>query len=477
MKPKEIMRPFPATLRKESSLQEAIRAMKKCGLNIIPVTGADGELLGIFTRSRLFNLLLEGKPLTTVIKPYYYQDPVTVPQEEFYDVERLFAEFIGSNGNGKFAKISTVIITDKSGKYLAGVVTKEELIEYLMREAFKLKKSLEVALQATREELHRVKLKQRPKYSFREMVAGTPSMKRMVAMAQKAARQNSTILIQGESGTGKEWFAHALHQASQRAGGPFITVNCAAIPEQLLESEFFGYDEGAFTGARKKGKYGKLDMAHGGTLFLDEIGDMSLSLQSKILRVLQEKEFYRVGGTEKVAVDVRVIAATNKPLETLLSEKKFREDLFYRLNVVSFDLPPLRERRDDIPSLIDYFIKELNSTLNTNITGISDDALGRLMGYHWPGNIRELRNVIERAMIFAETGEITRQDLPDKLQDVPRKKPAAVVNMRALVERKEKEVIVEALERTRGNKSRAARILGMSRSTLYEKIRKFGISV
>ncbi|WP_366922024.1 sigma 54-interacting transcriptional regulator [Metallumcola ferriviriculae] len=476
MKPKDIMEPFQATIHPDSTLDTAIKAMSKCRLNILPVTDAGGRLLGIFTRSMLLNLVRERKPLDTEIKPHFYRQVVTVPEDEFYDVEKLFGEFLGTKRNTNFGKISTVIVTDKSGEYLSGVVTKEGLIQYLMGESFKLKKRLEAALEATQEELRRVKLKQHSKYSFRELLDSTPSVSRMVTMAQKAARQSSTILIQGESGTGKEWFAHALHKASQRAGGPFITVNCAAIPEHLLESEFFGYDEGAFTGASKKGKFGKLDMAHGGTLFLDEIGDMSPSLQSKILRVLQEKEFYRVGGTEKVFVDVRVIAATNQPLETLVAQKKFREDLFYRLNVVNFTMPPLRDRREDIPSLIDYFIKELNQTLNTGVTGISDDALGILMGYRLPGNIRELRNIMERAMIFAESGKITQTDLPDKLQSVPNRGPGAVVNMMAVVERKEREIIIEALENAEGNKSRAAKLLGMSRSTLYEKIRKFDIS-
>ncbi len=478
MKPKDIMRPFQATLGPESTLKAAIEAMQKCALNIIPVTDDWGQLLGILTRSKLFDLLLQEQPLSTVIKPFYDTDVITVPEDEFYDVEKLFAEFISNEGNSKFSKISTVIITDNSGTNLTGVITKEELIQYLMKEAYRLKKQLELALEATQEELRRVKLKQKSKYSFRQFITNDSYMKQLISMAQKAARQNSTVLIQGESGTGKEWFAHAIHQASQRAGGPFITVNCAAFPEHLLESEFFGYEEGAFTGANKQGKYGKLDLAHGGTLFLDEIGDMSLSLQSKLLRVLQEREFYRVGGTEKISVDVRVIAATNQSLENLVTEKRFREDLLYRLNVVTFNLPPLRERGEDLTLLADNFIKELDITLNTNIKGINNDALDRLKSYHWPGNIRELRNVIERMMIFTEQGEIGICHMPDKIkgsgwQAAGGDNPSQVND---IMEQKQREVILEVLGQTGGNKTQAAKTLGMSRSTLYEKIKKFDLT-
>ena len=479
VKPKDITRPFQATLEPGSTLKAAIEAMQKCALNIIPVTDDRGQLLGILTRSKLFDLLLQEQPLSTIIKPFYDTDVISVPEGEFYDVEKLFAEFISNEGNSKFSKISTVIITDSSGTNLTGVITKEELIQYLMKEAYRLKKQLELALEATQEELRRVKLKQKSKYSFRQFITNDSYMKQLISMAQKAARQNSTVLIQGESGTGKEWFAHAIHQASQRAGGPFITVNCAAFPEHLLESEFFGYEEGAFTGANKQGKYGKLDLAHGGTLFLDEIGDMSLSLQSKLLRVLQEKEFYRVGGTEKISVDVRVIAASNQSLENLVTEKKFREDLLYRLNVVTFNLPPLRERGEDLTLLADNFIKELDITLNTNIKGINSEAMDRLKSYHWPGNIRELRNVIERVMIFTEQGEIGICHLPDKIkgsgwQTAGGDNPSQVND---IMEQKQKEVILEVLEQTSGNKTQAAKALGMSRSTLYEKIKKFGLSV
>jgi PAS domain S-box-containing protein len=289
--------------------------------------------------------------------------------------------------------------------------------------------------------------------------------------AAKAAKGRSTVLIRGESGTGKELFAHAIHNSSARRTGKFVVVNCAAIPEDLLESEFFGYEEGAFTGARQKGKIGKFDLANGGTLFLDEIGDMSVALQAKLLRVLQEREFYRVGGTKKIQVDVRIIAATNRHLEEMVREGTFREDLYYRLNVISLQIPPLRERREDIPFLIQKLMEELNNMLGTSITGVEKGAKDGLILYDWPGNVRELKNILERAMTFAEHGKIQMEDLPDYLlKTLPAEKPDQSIS---LVESAELETIKKALEDMKGNKVKAARMLGISRSGLYEKIRKY----
>ncbi|OYD57758.1 sigma-54-dependent Fis family transcriptional regulator [Fictibacillus aquaticus] len=296
-------------------------------------------------------------------------------------------------------------------------------------------------------------------------------MEKLKKSAAKAAKGRSTVLVRGESGTGKELFAHAIHNSSARSSGKFVIVNCAAIPEDLLESEFFGYEEGAFTGARQKGKIGKFDLANGGTLFLDEIGDMSVSLQAKLLRVLQEREFYRVGGTKKVQVDVRIIAATNRHLEEMVREGTFREDLYYRLNVISLNVPPLRDRREDIPHLMQKLMEELNKVLGTTITGLADDAKEAMLHYSWPGNVRELKNVLERGMTFAEHGKIQLEDLPDYLLNtLPEKKMALSIS---LVENAELEAIKKALDQMKGNKAKAARMLGISRSGLYEKIRKY----
>jgi transcriptional regulator with PAS, ATPase and Fis domain len=309
------------------------------------------------------------------------------------------------------------------------------------------------------------------RFTWEHLLTVDPYMEKLKKSAAKAAKGRSTILIRGESGTGKELFAQAIHNSSARSTGKFIVVNCAAIPEDLLESEFFGYDEGAFTGARQKGKLGKFDLANGGTLFLDEIGDMSLSLQAKLLRVLQEREFYRVGGTVRIQVDVRIIAATNRILEEMVREGFFREDLYYRLNVISLNVPPLRDRLYDTDHLIGQFMIELNQILGTSITGIDARAREVMLDYGWPGNVRELRNVMERAMTFAENGKIRFEDLPDYLVKQVSSKES-LLNV-SLVQNAELEAIKKALVQVQGNKVKAARLLGISRSGLYEKIKKY----
>ncbi|UTR08916.1 sigma 54-interacting transcriptional regulator [Evansella sp. LMS18] len=309
------------------------------------------------------------------------------------------------------------------------------------------------------------------RFTWDEIISSDPYVEKLKRSARKAAKGRSTILIRGESGTGKELFAHAIHGSSVRKDGKFVTVNCAAIPEHLLESEFFGYEDGAFTGARQKGKIGKFDLANGGTLFLDEIGDMSLALQAKLLRVLQEREFYRVGGTQRIHVDVRIIAATNRSLEEMVEKGEFREDLYYRLNVISLQITPLRERKADIYLLTDTFIKQLNRMLGTSITGIDKNAEAVMMNYDWPGNVRELKNVLERAMTFAETGKIILEDLPEYMINI--KLPAAEEPELKMAESAEKSVIQRALDNAGGNKTKASQLLGISRSGLYEKLKKY----
>lgn len=312
-------------------------------------------------------------------------------------------------------------------------------------------------------------------YSFEQIVTSDKQMEKIIQSATKAAKGQSTILIRGESGTGKELFAHAIHQASNRKDRPFVTVNCAAIPEHLLESEFFGYEEGAFTGANRKGKAGKFDMANGGTIFLDEVGDMSFPLQAKLLRVLQGKEFFRVGGTERIQVDVRIIAATHRHLEDMVRNGEFREDLYYRINVFSIQIPPLRNRKGDILLLSENFLFELNRINGTAVTGISPETQQVMLQHNWPGNIRELRNVLERSMIFAEHGKIEKDDLPEYLLLATVSDSTDKSSDRSLLEKAEESAIQEALQKTGGNKTRAAQLLGISRSILYDKLRKYEI--
>ena len=341
-----------------------------------------------------------------------------------------------------------------------------------VREAFK-------SAEDGRRESYKSTGMEKSRFTFNEILSNDKQMDKLIRSGIKAAKSKTTILVYGESGTGKELFAHALHSSSTNSNGPFITVNCAAIPEHLLESEFFGYEDGAFTGAKHKGKIGKFDMAHGGTLFLDEIGDMSMSIQAKLLRVLQEREFYRVGGTERIKVDVRIITATNRPLEKMVAEGTFREDLFYRLNVISFEIPPLRKRKKDILLLSESFIQEFNRQNGTSITGWEPLFEQAIMDYDWPGNIRELRNVWERAMIFAENGKVRLEDLPDYVlkkagYDIFLQEDEEVTEQ-PLLEKAEQFAIQKALEIAGGNKSKACILLGISRSVLYDKLKKYDV--
>lgn len=318
------------------------------------------------------------------------------------------------------------------------------------------------------------------RWSIDDMVGDSPSFSWIRSVVGRMSFTSSTVLITGESGTGKEIVAQAIHNCSRLKHGPFIRINCVALPENLLESELFGYEEGAFTGARKGGKPGKFELACGGTIFLDEIGDMPLSMQTKLLSVLQEKVIERVGGTTPIPIDVRVIAATNRDLEQMISEGSFRSDLFYRLNVVRLDLPPLRGRLEDLPLLADSILKRINHKLGTNIEGVSTRALDQLEQYHWPGNVRELENLLERAVNLAYMNQekylsiahfaslfASSQFATGKAEDAPATLPETLQQV-------EKEMISQALAKTGGNKNRAAKSLGIHVSALYRKLEKYG---
>lgn len=297
-------------------------------------------------------------------------------------------------------------------------------------------------------------------------------MKEVIQLALKVAKTDSTVLIRGESGVGKEVLAKCIHAESKRFGSPMIKVNCASIPENLLESELFGYEEGAFTGAKKGGKIGKFELAHQGTIFLDEIGDMSFNMQAKLLRVLQEHEMERVGGTKTIELDIRVIAATNRNLEQMIEEGSFRSDLYYRLNVVPLVIPPLRERKEDIMPLARLFLKNLSD----EEIGIRPNVKKILRSYEWPGNIRELQNVIEHAYIVRSSRNIEAADLPKNLRPVyagTGNYHNETVDLKEAVELLERDMIQEAIERCKGNKSQAIKELGISRKAFYEKIAKY----
>ena len=321
-------------------------------------------------------------------------------------------------------------------------------------------------------------------------------------VVERAAGSQSTVMIYGESGTGKELIARALHINSPRASKPFIAVNCGAIPHELLESELFGYEKGSFTGAINT-RIGRLELANQGTIFLDEIGDMPTSLQVKLLRVLAEREIDRLGSTKPTPIDIRVITATHRNLEESMRAGKFREDLFYRLNIIPINLPPLRERKADIPLLVNHFLKQLNGTAESKT--ISEEAMHFLVNYSWPGNIRELANFVERMLVLSIGSTITPRDLPEKiLGDTPKEKwqtlnkeeegnpaqmlqqslkqsfhvgiPEEGINLKKTVEEFEKELLLEALEKTGWVKNKAANLLGLNRTTLVEKLKKLQIS-
>ena len=312
------------------------------------------------------------------------------------------------------------------------------------------------------------------KYCFDSILGSSAKIKETKKYAMKAASTDSNVLLMGESGTGKELFAHAIHNNSKRRKAPFIKVNCAAIPGNLLESELFGYEEGAFTGAKKGGKLGKFELADGGTIFLDEIGDMPYYMQAKILRVIQEREIERLGGSNCRNINVRVIAATNKDLVDMVAKGKFRQDLYYRLNVLNINIPPLRERREDIKELSFHFLEKYSISYGKYIDDISQEALNCLYNYEWLGNIRELSNIIERAVNVAEFGgEITVSHLPHNIAE-----KELIINNKSLqqiLEEAEKKAILESLKIAKGNRSKAARLLRISRTTFYEKLEKFDL--
>lgn len=364
----------------------------------------------------------------------------------------------------------------KDGEVVAGFI-------YVMFRGAKETADFSKILNNTLEELNyyqqELKELRKAKYTIDNIIGTSYAAMALKEKVRNASRSNSTVLIEGETGSGKELVAHAIHDLSKRTLKPFIKINCAAIPSELFESELFGYEEGAFTGAKKGGKKGKFEMANGGSLFLDEINQMSITSQPKLLRVLQEKEIEKVGGKESIPIDVRLIAATNSSLEKLVSENKFREDLFYRLNIVNIRLAPLRERKEDIPLLVKHIVNNLNFQMGLCIEGIENGVIDRFQEYDWPGNIRELQNVIERGMNMSRKGTLKWKDFEDYFGNKLLKKDDVKAYRKDFAIKKakkdmEKEIITEALKKY-DNKTVCARELGMSRTMLYKKIKEYNI--
>jgi len=359
------------------------------------------------------------------------------------------ANIINASGNKIPIRISTALLRDQDGAIIGGVETFQDLshVEQLRRE-----------LEA--------------RYTFEDIVGRSPAMRSLFDIVPQIAASHSTVLIEGESGTGKELFARAIHNLSPRSKKRFVAVNCAALPDALLESELFGYKAGAFTDARKD-KPGRFALADGGTIFLDEIGDVSQAMQVRLLRVLQERCVEPLGSTESIQVNVRVVAATNKDLAQLVREGKFREDLFYRIRVIYLEIPPLRERREDIPSLVDHLVAKFNHLQEENIIGVSQEVLDRLMDHDYPGNVRELENIIEQAFVLCRGELIEPQHLPIELR--PTKTTSTVLNTATSLRSAQAHLIQTALERNQGNRQRTARQLEINPSTLYRKLKALGL--
>ena len=371
-----------------------------------------------------------------------------------------------------YSSVETAVEAMKAGAYdyVTKPVRRDELLVVLQR-----------ALDFYRLHSENIGLRQqlKAKYKFDNIVSDNEKMQAIFSQVEKVSNTDSTVLIYGESGTGKELIARAIHYNSYRQDKALVAINCGAIPKDLLESELFGHEKGAFTGATAL-RQGRFELANGGTIFLDEIGEMDPALQVKLLRVLQEREFERIGGTRTIKVDVRVLAATNKNLETLVARQQFRYDLYWRLNVIPLTLPPLRERVSDLPLLIAHFIAHFNAEKKCQLSGISPEALQILNAYHWPGNVRELENMIERIAILKGIGMITPADLPEQVlrtsttHQVPGVDiPTEGIHFDATVEAFEKQLLRKALTKSGGNKSSAAKLLRMNRTTLIEKVKKF----
>jgi DNA-binding NtrC family response regulator len=368
-----------------------------------------------------------------------------------------------------FGSIETAIRAIKEGAYdYVSKPFKLDEIKLTIRRALEQKRLLQENL------LYRQELI--TKYKLENIVGRSPQMLQVYKTVARVAESRSTVLIAGESGTGKELVARAIHFNSPRSSKAFVAVDCGSLAENLLESELFGHVRGAFTGAVTN-KKGLFEEADNGTCFLDEVGDISLAMQAKLLRVIQEHEIKRVGGTETIKIDVRIVAATNKTLEELVAEKKFREDLFYRLNVVTIHLPPLRERMDDIPILADHFLRKYAAENEKPVSRISAEVLDLLLNYQWPGNVRELENVIEHAVTLSHHSLILPEDLPRRLRVEPSEIRAASLPSQISLTDLEKLYIKKVLEETGGNKKKAAAILGIDRRTLYRMAARFGISL
>ncbi|MCR2044395.1 sigma 54-interacting transcriptional regulator [Anaerosalibacter massiliensis] len=404
-----------------------------------------------------------GKHVTEVIENTRMHTVIKTGISEIAEIQQI-------KGNKMIATRIPIFVNGKVVGAVGKVLFRDiDELNALYKKISKIEKELNLY----KDEFKKVNI---AKYSLDNIISKSKSMDYLKSLTKRAAKTNSNILILGESGTGKELFAHAIHNLSERANGPFIKVNCGAIPYELLESELFGYEEGSFTGAAKGGKIGKFKAADGGTIFLDEIGDLPMNMQVKLLRVLQDKEIEKIGSTESEEVDVRVIAATNRDLEKMVSEGMFRLDLYYRLNVLTIKIPPLKDRKDDIPILSRHLVQKISKRENILVNDVSDKTLEYLKRYDWPGNVRELENILERAINFLDEDTIIKPEhLPPRITGI--KKEKNIRSLKQTLEEIERQTIIESLIFSNGNKTKAANILDISRTSLYEKIAKYNINI
>ncbi|MDX6405573.1 MAG: Nif-specific regulatory protein [Blastocatellia bacterium] len=414
--------------------------------------------------------------------------PIVVPQ---VSQEPMFLDRLGirkkANSRQELTFICVPIVVNRKPVGALGVDLKYKpdrdyerttkflsIIATMIAQAIKVNHLMEADKQRLLDENIHLKQELRERYDFSHIVGSSNPLRDVYEQVTQVARTNTTVLLRGESGTGKELIAHAIHYNSLRANKPFIKVSCAALPETLIESEMFGYEKGAFTGAQNR-KKGRFELADGGTLFLDEIGDLNISTQIKLLRVLQEREFERLGGTETIKINVRLVAATNKDLGKAITEGQFREDLYYRLNVFTIFMPPLRERKSDVLLLADHFLEKFAREHDKRIKRISTTAIDMLASYHWPGNVRELENIIERAVLVCETGVIHGHHLPPTLQTAEKSGTVTRLSLDRAVGAYESDLIQDALKTTRGNRKRAAQLLDTTERILGYKVKKYGI--
>lgn len=441
-------------------LDTAYQGFVLCDENGIIIKCNYEKVLGIKEEDAL------GKHVTDVIENTRLHIIVKTGEKELYDVHRI-------QGQDMIASRIPIIKNDK----IIGAVGSISFKSMNEVKVFANKlKALESTVDKYKSEIRKM---YQANYSFDDIITQNIHMLDLIDISKKAASSDSTILIEGESGTGKEYFAHAVHEGSSRRMAPFIRINCAAIPNELLESELFGYEAGSFTGAKKEGKIGKLELANGGTVLLDEISSMPMSMQAKLLRVLEEREFERIGGNTSIKIDIRLIACTNDNLSELVNNNKFRQDLYYRLNVVKILIPPLRERVDDIPVLCEDILNNQIQSVGLTSKTVTERAIFALKLYGWPGNVRELRNILERAANISIGSYIDIQHLPDYIREKINDETTIFDDhtLKSKLAETEVRAIIEALKYCNGNRTEAAKLLGIHRTALYKKLDSYGIDI